>query len=90
MNDLQLAWSERQKQYIKELENDLDNLTFGSKGYTQNKKLDSVKFDVEIKNPRVHWWQFWGGDRMVTVQLKTRISINGIIVNSIHSEPLAR
>ena len=81
MNDLQLAWSEQQKQYIKELENDLDNLTFGSKGYTQNKKLDSVKFDVEIKNPRVHWWQFWGGERMVTVQLKTRISIKGIIDN---------
>lgn len=81
MNDLQLAWSERQKQYIKDLNNDLDHLVFGSKGYTQNEKLDSVEFDVEIKNPRVHWWQFWNGGQMVTVQLKTKISIDGIIDN---------
>lgn len=80
MNDLQLAWSERQKQYIKDLERDLNSLALGSGGYLQNEKLDSIEFDVEIKKTRVHWWQFWS-DQMKTVQLKTKISIDGIISN---------
>ena len=80
MNDLQLAWSERQKRYIEDLNADLDHLRLGSKRYLQNEKLDSIEFDAEIKNPRVHWWQFWN-KQMVTVQLKTKISINGIIDN---------
>lgn len=81
MNDLQLAWSERQKQYIKDLESDINNLNLGSKGYLQNERIDSIEFDIEIKNPRVHWWQFWNGGKMVTVQLKNKISIDGIISN---------
>lgn len=63
MNDLQLAWSERQKQYIKDLNDDLDHLLLGSAGYIQNEEIDSIEFDIEIKNPRVHWWQFWRDQR---------------------------
>ena len=79
MNDLQLAWSKRQKNYIEELESDLNNIVLGSEGCPQNEKLDSIEF--EIKNPRVHWWQLWWGGQMKTVKLKTEISINGIVDN---------
>lgn len=78
MNDLQLAWAERQQKYIKDLETDLAHLSLGSDGHLQNEKLDSVEF--EIKNPRVLWWQFWR-DCTKTVSLKTKISIDGIIDN---------
>ena len=59
----------------------MDCIIFGShRRHTQNEKLDSIEFDVEIKKCRVHWWQYWKNS-IETVELKTKISIDGIAEN---------